>query len=105
MNFRGRDPFGVQSATDDIGPRHFEQALNCQCENLCDWVYAALPRVEARMGQPIRVITVEREYGSRGAEFAHELAGRLGWRLLDDELLTRAARAAGVPETDRKSVV
>ena len=48
--------------------------------------------------QPIRVITVEREYGSRGGEFAHELAGRLGWRLLDDELLSRAARAAGVPE-------
>jgi hypothetical protein len=53
----------------------------------------------ASMGrQPIRVITVEREYGSRGGEFAHELAGRLGWRLLDDELLSRAARAAGVPE-------
>ena len=48
--------------------------------------------------QPIRVITVEREYGSRGGEFAHDLAGRLGWRLFDDELLSRAARAAGVPE-------
>ena len=32
---------------------------------------------------PIRVITIEREYGSRGGEFAHDLAGRLGWRLLD----------------------
>lgn len=48
--------------------------------------------------QPIRVITVEREYGSRGGEFAHHLADRLGWRLLDDELLKGAARAAGVPE-------
>ena len=47
---------------------------------------------------PIRVITVEREYGSRGGEFAHELAARLGWRLLDSELLSGAARAAGVPE-------
>jgi len=47
---------------------------------------------------PIRVITVEREYGSRGAEFAHELAGRLGWKLLDAELVRGAARAAGVPE-------
>ena len=48
--------------------------------------------------QPIRVITVEREFGSRGGEFARDLAGRLGWRLLDDELLSRAARIAGVPE-------
>jgi hypothetical protein len=44
-----------------------------------------------------RVITVEREYGSRGGEFAHDLAARLGWRLLDSELLTGAAKAAGVP--------
>ena len=50
------------------------------------------------MHSPIRVITVEREYGSRGGEFAHDLAGRLGWRLLDSELLTGAARAACVPE-------
>ena len=44
---------------------------------------------------PTRVITVEREYGSRGGEFAHELAARLGWRLLDSELPCAAARAAG----------
>ena len=42
---------------------------------------------------PVSVITVEREYGSRGGEFAHELAGHLGWRLLDSELVTGAARA------------
>jgi hypothetical protein len=45
---------------------------------------------------PVRVITVEREYGSHGAEFAHDLAARLGWRLLDSELVTGAARMAGV---------
>ena len=45
---------------------------------------------------PIRVITVEREYGSRGGEFAHDLATHLGWRLLDAELPCAAARAAGV---------
>jgi hypothetical protein len=45
---------------------------------------------------PVNVITVEREYGSRGGEFAHELAKRLGWRLLDSELVTAAARIAGV---------
>lgn len=47
---------------------------------------------------PVRVITVEREYGSRGGEFAHDLAARLGWKLYDSELVTGAARAAGVPE-------
>lgn len=47
---------------------------------------------------PIRVITVEREYGSRGGEFAHDLAAQLGWRLLDSELPCAAARIAGVPQ-------
>ncbi len=45
---------------------------------------------------PVNVITVEREYGSRGGEFAHDLAERLGWRLLDSELVAGAARMAGV---------
>lgn len=45
---------------------------------------------------PIRIITVEREYGSRGGEFAHDLAARLGWKLLDAELINGAAKAAGV---------
>jgi hypothetical protein len=48
------------------------------------------------MRAPVNVITVEREYGSRGGEFAHGLAARLGWRLLDSELVTAAAKAAGV---------
>jgi hypothetical protein len=52
---------------------------------------------------PVRVITVEREYGSRGGEFAHDLAVHLGWRLLDSELPCAAARAAGVsPELAKK---
>jgi len=45
---------------------------------------------------PIRVITVEREYGSKGGEFAHDLAEHLGWRLLDSELVAGAAKIAGV---------
>ncbi len=52
---------------------------------------------------PIRVITVERESGSRGGEFAHDLAAHLGWRLMDAELPCAAARAAGVsPELAAK---
>ena len=55
------------------------------------------------MQTPVRVITVEREYGSRGGEFAHDLAASLGWRLLDSELVAGAARAAGVaPELAAK---
>ena len=48
------------------------------------------------MLKPVRVITVEREYGSHGAEFAHDLAHGLGWKLLDSELVTGAARKAGI---------
>ncbi|GGH02316.1 AAA family ATPase [Silvibacterium dinghuense] len=44
----------------------------------------------------IRVITVEREYGSRGAEFAHHLAEHLGWKLVDECLAAEVAREAGV---------
>jgi cytidylate kinase len=52
---------------------------------------------------PINVITIEREYGSRGGEFAHDLAKRLGWKLMDSELITVAAKTAGVsPELAAK---
>ena len=52
---------------------------------------------------PIKVITVEREYGSRGGEFAHDLARRLGWKLMDSELIAATAKAAGVsPELAAK---
>src|ERR1700749_2753495 len=44
----------------------------------------------------IRVITVEREYGSRGAEFAHRLAKELNWRLIDQCLIEEVAQKAGV---------
>lgn len=44
----------------------------------------------------IQVITVEREYGSQGAEFAHHLSERLGWRLIDSCVAEDVARKAGV---------
>lgn len=44
----------------------------------------------------IRVITIEREYGSRGAEFAYHLAKYLGWRLIDHCLIEEVAKKAGV---------
>jgi hypothetical protein len=60
-------------------------------------LYARFAEVDrAMMHSPINVITVEREYGSRGGEFAHELAEKLGWRLLDADLVAGVARSAGV---------
>lgn len=44
----------------------------------------------------IRIITVEREYGSGGAKIAELLAARLGWKLWDGELTGEIARRANV---------
>lgn len=44
----------------------------------------------------IRVITVEREYGSGGAGIAQALAERLGWKLWDHGLTAEIARVANV---------
>jgi cytidylate kinase len=41
---------------------------------------------------PIRVITLEREYGSGGGEIAEKLASRLGWKLWDQLLTQEIAR-------------
>jgi cytidylate kinase len=40
----------------------------------------------------IRVITIEREYGSGGGEIAKKLADRLGWKLWDQLLTNEIAR-------------
>jgi cytidylate kinase len=40
----------------------------------------------------IRVITIEREYGSGGADIARKLAERLGWQLWDQKLTDQIAR-------------
>jgi cytidylate kinase len=42
----------------------------------------------------IRIITIEREYGSGAAEIAQHLARRLGWKLWDQELTREIARLA-----------
>ena len=44
----------------------------------------------------VRVITVEREYGSGGAIIAQRLAERLGWKLWDRDLTEEIARVANV---------
>jgi cytidylate kinase len=40
----------------------------------------------------IRVITIEREYGSGGADIAKKVAARLGWKLWDQLLTNEIAR-------------
>jgi Cytidylate kinase-like family len=47
----------------------------------------------------IRVITVEREYGSQGAEFGHRLAEKLHWKIIDRCLIDEIAQKAGVPQS------
>ena len=44
----------------------------------------------------IRIITVEREYGSGGAAIAQTLAERLGWKLWDRDLTEEIAKVAHV---------
>ena len=42
----------------------------------------------------IRIIAMEREYGSGGAAIAQKLAGKLGWKLWDQALTCEIARRA-----------
>jgi cytidylate kinase len=51
----------------------------------------------------VRIITVEREYGSGGAVIARELAKRLGWKLWDEELTQEIARVANVDQHAARS--
>lgn len=46
----------------------------------------------------VRVITLEREYGSGGAMIAQRLASQLGWKLWDHEISCEIARRANVDE-------
>src|ERR1700741_4426045 len=47
----------------------------------------------------IRIVTIEREYGSGGGEIAQLLADRLGWTLWDQVLTEEIARLAKGPQT------
>jgi cytidylate kinase len=50
------------------------------------------PKTDAQVHDMVRVITVEREYGSGGAEIAKALADRLNWKLWDQSLTNEIAR-------------
>ena len=79
------------------------QFPNCNLPIMPNFVVCSNRGGTMAMRHAVRVITVEREYGSRGGEFAHDLAAHLGWRLLDAELVKAAAKVAGVaPEMAAK---
>ena len=70
-----------------------------------DHVWSLVPAEEERArpgrGQPaewqrmkVRVVTIEREFGSGGADIAKRLAERLGWKLWDQRLTDEIARLA-----------
>lgn len=42
--------------------------------------------------QPIDLITVSREFGAGGSDFAVELGNRLGWPVLDQDIIRRVAQ-------------
>ncbi len=48
----------------------------------------------------IRAVTVSRENGSGGSEIAARLAKRLGWQVIDHELVARVACALGTSQEE-----
>lgn len=44
----------------------------------------------------MRAVTISREYGSGGGEIAARLAERLGWQLIDHEVVVQVAQSLGV---------
>ena len=50
--------------------------------------------------EQMRAITISREYGSGGGEVAQRVAQRLGWQLVDHEIVGRVAQTLGVNESE-----
>lgn len=50
--------------------------------------------------QRMCAVTVSRMYGSGGGEVARRLAQRLGWRLIDHEVVVRVAHELGITEAE-----
>jgi cytidylate kinase len=51
----------------------------------------------------MRAVTVSREYGSGGGEIALRLADRLGWRLVDHEIVVQVARDLDITEAEAEA--
>ena len=51
----------------------------------------------------MRAVTISREYGSGGGEIARRVAQRLGWQLVDHEIVVRIATELGVSEEEAEA--
>jgi len=58
---------------------------------------------ESSLISRMRAVTISREYGSGGGEIAARLAKRLGWELVDHEVVVRVAQELGVTEEDAEA--
>jgi cytidylate kinase len=57
-------------------------------------------RLPLALTMSVRIITLEREYGSGGTLIAKSLAERLGWKLWDEEITAEIARAANIDQRE-----
>src|SRR5579863_9070734 len=69
---------------------------NKRNELICSRIVFGCKRAQAT--QMIRILTIEREYGSGGGEIAQLLAKQLGWKLWDQLLTEEIARLANCPK-------
>ncbi len=51
----------------------------------------------------MRAVTISRKYGSGGGEIATRLAQRLGWQLIDHEVVVQVAHELGVSEAEAEA--
>src|ERR1700735_1273569 len=63
---------------------------------ICSRILFECERVQGT--EMIRILTVEREYGSGGGEISQLLAKQLGWKLWDQDLTEEIARLAHCPK-------
>src|SRR5689334_5319238 len=51
----------------------------------------------------MRAVTISREYGSGGGEIARRLATKLGWRLVDHEIVAQVAHELDISVEEAES--
>lgn len=59
-----------------------------------------MDKQQSSESEGMRAVTISREYGSGGGEVAARLAQRLGWQLIDHEVVVEVARELGIAETE-----
>ncbi len=56
--------------------------------------------MQQSLSAQMRAITISREYGSGGGEIARRVAARLGWQLVDHQMIVHIAQSLGVSESE-----